>query len=866
MPSQFPTASVLIYQMKKSLLPLTLLLWTTLHTQTVTLEEFSVGYNWLIGFETAPDDDRLYVFQKDGFIKICNEDGSVEPMPFLDISQKVNNSFNNEHGLLGVAFHPDYQANGYCFVFYNEINTGDVKVVRFQRSAANPNLLDPSTETDILSWPHPMANHVGGCMKFGPDGYLYIASGDGGGAGDPLGSGQNLMTFLGKILRIDVDNGLPYAIPPGNPFFGSNSILNEIWAYGLRNPWRFSFDKMTGDLWIGDVGQGDREEVDFQAFGSPGGANFGWSCREGTLVFNNDQCHPDSVYTDPLYEYENSLSTGNCSVTGGVVYRGTEYGDLFGKYIFTDFCSGRIWALGKDGDVVESVVEMGDFDNNDFTVLDENEKGELFVTGFFSNKIYKVVSENCEPVAFIEGPKTIFLEPGETAELSLFADAGFEFQWFQDGILISGATSQTLTVSQAATYTVVVTNPGNGCSATSNAITIAINNNPASIVGPLQVCEGSVYNYEATMFQNADYVWSVAGGMIANSNAPNEVGIQWLTPGIGQLEVQIALPNGEMESASILVNVQENDIVLSATGDFILCGGENNGHIDLEVSGTGPFEYIWSTGATTQDVVGLSPGVYFVIVTNNIGCSTEAEFLINVVPSVSYNIPDYFPCDSFVVLPPIVPDGMAICDFTWDVPNPDSVMSGTYSYTITDCSGCTYTGNIFINLSPPITYSFDITDPTPGQSDGSITVIASGGTPPYTFTWDNGDAGPTTSNLPAGEYTVLITDSLGCNQLAMVMIGDLLFIENMDGGTNMGIIPNPFQDNFELFFALKKPGDISISAMDISGKDMGVLLNKKYFSAGKYNFQYNVADWPNGTYLIVFEINGKKGFKKIIKK
>jgi glucose/arabinose dehydrogenase len=274
---------------------------------------------------------RLFVVEKAGRIRMIENDQLVEA-PFLDITDRVGSS-GNEQGLLGLAFHPQYQQNGRFFVNYTDLN-GDTVLARFQVSS-DSTVADPGSEVKLLGVDQPYANHNGGVLAFGPDGYLYAGLGDGGSQGDPNGNAQNTGVLLGKILRLDVDSAEPYAIPADNPFG------NEIWAFGLRNPWRFSFDKATGDFYIADVGGSQWEEVDFLPAGSPGGTNFGWDHREGAHEFEGGG--PEGM-VDPVAEY--SHQEGGCSITGGYVYRGA-MPEWNGIFLYADYCTGFVWGLFK---------------------------------------------------------------------------------------------------------------------------------------------------------------------------------------------------------------------------------------------------------------------------------------------------------------------------------------------------------------------------------------------------------------------------------------------------------------------------------------------------------------------------------------
>ncbi len=285
---------------------------------------------------------RLFVVEQDGKIKII-KNGSTLSTPFLHIDSLVR-SIQSEQGLLGLAFHPEYVTNGHFFINYTDVN-GDTQISRYTRDASNPDLADVHSKKLILKIVQPDVNHNGGCLRFGPDGYLYIATGDGGGGGDPSNYAQNKQSLLGKMLRIDINTAAAYGIPSNNPFVSDATTLNEIWALGLRNPWRFSFDRQTGDLWIGDVGQSNKEEIDFQPAASMGGENYGWRCYEGNDEYNLSGC--SAQYTGPVFDYGRSGSTGGWSATGGLVYRGPN-SCLNGYYFFADYGSGNFWTMASD--------------------------------------------------------------------------------------------------------------------------------------------------------------------------------------------------------------------------------------------------------------------------------------------------------------------------------------------------------------------------------------------------------------------------------------------------------------------------------------------------------------------------------------
>lgn len=355
---------------------------------------------------THAGDQRLFVAQKPGTIVIIENGTRLSP-DFLDISERVTAGGGNaETGLLGLAFHPNYASNGYFFVNYTTgvAGTSDplrTRVSRFSRSTNNANSANPASEVILMEFTQPFVNHNGGQLHFGPDGYLYIASGDGGSSGDPRNYGQNNAVLLGKILRIDVDGttgsgpdcsiheSSNYRIPADNPFVdGAGGDCDEIWATGLRNPWRFAFDRLTNDLWIADVGQVTIEEIDFAAAGSSGGENYGWRCYEGNLTYNTSGCQPAENYIAPIHTY--GRSAGDCSITGGYVYRGNSYPELNGHYFFSDFCNKTIRSISgaPDSTTAHSWTVSGGGSNP--ITFGEDVNGEIYI-GYGTGEIYRLV-------------------------------------------------------------------------------------------------------------------------------------------------------------------------------------------------------------------------------------------------------------------------------------------------------------------------------------------------------------------------------------------------------------------------------------------------------------------------------------------
>jgi glucose/arabinose dehydrogenase len=334
--------------------------------------------------------NRLFVVERAGLIRIV-KNGTILPTPFLDITGSV--ALSDEQGLLGLAFHPKFKSNRKFYVYFTRAD-GDIAINEFKASSANPNVAIRSSGRRIMTIGHPPdTNHNGGGMAFGKDGFLYIATGDGGGSGDPDGHAQDKGSLLGKILRIDIDRTSSrgnYRVPTFNPYVG-RSGLDEVWSIGLRNPWRISFDREFGDLWIGDVGEGQREEVDRKSLDSAATlgrrSNYGWKTVEGNLCFSPPSGCSKSGKVVPIATYDHS--NGRCAVTGGHVYRGSKYPKLMGRYIFGDFCSGEIWIVSRSASPGTHPTLLLDSDLL-ISSFGEDEKGEVYAVDYAGGAIYRV--------------------------------------------------------------------------------------------------------------------------------------------------------------------------------------------------------------------------------------------------------------------------------------------------------------------------------------------------------------------------------------------------------------------------------------------------------------------------------------------
>ena len=354
--------------------------------ETITIRPIITGQTRPIFLTHAGDGSgRLFLVQQGGIIYVIDGETTAQSI-FLDVSDLVSPAANgggySEQGLLGLAFHPEYAENGTFFIYYTD-RSGGTAIARYQVSD-DADVADAESGEIFFTHPQPFGNHNGGHMAFGSDGYLYVSLGDGGSANDPQAHGQNPTTLLGTILRLDVDGETGYAIPEDNPFVGSDAGADEVWSYGLRNVWRFSFDSATGDMYLGDVGQNQYEEINFEPADFPGGANYGWNAMEGMHVFNQNVSADNPVM--PVTEYDHSEG---CSITGGYVYRGEAIPELEATYLYSDYCTGRVWYAYRDADGTwqyDTFFETG----RQVSSFGEDEAGELYIVDY-AGQILKIV-------------------------------------------------------------------------------------------------------------------------------------------------------------------------------------------------------------------------------------------------------------------------------------------------------------------------------------------------------------------------------------------------------------------------------------------------------------------------------------------
>jgi glucose/arabinose dehydrogenase len=417
-------------------------------------------------------DDRLFILEKNGVIKFIRPYVGPASTTFMDINSKVINpsGASDERGLLGIAFDPNYANNGRFYVNYIN-NSGNTVIAKYTVTAGNPNTGNVNSEEIILTITQPFSNHNGGCIQFGKDGFLYIGMGDGGSGGDPGNRAQNPQDLLGKMLRIDVSGPTGYTIPASNPFVSpGDGVLDEIWALGLRNPWRWSFDNLTGDMWIADVGQELFEEVNFQSFSSEGGENYGWRRFEANNVFNSGTTitvNPNNVVF-PVFNYGHTASNG-CSITGGYVYRGFLNNSVYGRYFTTDYCSGRIWTVFPNGSGGFTSNNHGQFISFQYTTFGLDMYGEQYIAEQ-GGRISRISVNSDNPTALLSANGSLSICPGENVRLSTGYHPNLSYTWYKNDVVIANADSNIFEATEAGNYYVQVTS-ANG-SDTSEVLTV----------------------------------------------------------------------------------------------------------------------------------------------------------------------------------------------------------------------------------------------------------------------------------------------------------------------------------------------------------------------------------------------------------
>lgn len=453
-------------------LAMALVSYTQTNLTQIDLVSFASGFNNSIGIYSAGDDRMFILEQNQSDIEIVDLNGNYIGT-FLDLSALT--STGGERGLLGLAFHPNYQVNGKFYVNYTN-SSGDTVIAEYSVSG-DEDVADASSGVILMTITQDFSNHNGGHIAFGPDGYLYIGMGDGGSGGDPNNRAQTLSSLLGKMLRINVPGDGTYSSPADNPYVGDGAVPDEIWSLGLRNPWKFSFDALTGDMWIGDVGQNQLEEIDMEPFGTPGGTNYGWRCMEGFSPYNNSGCGGLTL-TDPVADYSHGSPYNFCSITGGIVYRGSTYDNMYGHYFFTDYCDGSIYTLYPDGVGGFVETEVSSDGNFGYVAFGEDVNKELYLVDN-GGTIYKVT----DPCDYFD----LSISSNGT---ELTASTADNYQWYLNGNAIASATNSSYTpVTDGEYYCKGVNN--DGCVAYSNSLNLAAGG--IYVLGCTQECSSS-YN------------------------------------------------------------------------------------------------------------------------------------------------------------------------------------------------------------------------------------------------------------------------------------------------------------------------------------------------------------------------------------
>jgi glucose/arabinose dehydrogenase len=606
--------------------------WTSINAQVpqISLVQVATAYASPVDIQTCGD-ERLFIVEQKGIIRILYKDGTKQTTPFLDIDARVN-SAQDEQGLIGLAFSPNYKQDGF---FYVQYTTGpgvdSIRISRFSVTAGDSTTANPNSEQVLLSFKDSYWNHNGGSLNFGPDGYLYASQGDGGSGGDPQGNGQNKAVLMGKMLRIDVSNpAVNYQIPSTNPFVSDPNSKPEIWAYGLRNAWRCSFDKLTGDFWLADVGQSQEEEVNFQSATSVGGENYGWKCREGFSAYNGCTT-PVSNFVQPVASLGHV--NGACSITGGYVYRGAQYSKLFGKYLFTDYCNGQIWTVLKDGSVFD-LDTLQNFDNYQYTSFGQDNKGELYLAyrgsaSGSTGRIYRITeTSSCNPVAFISFEDSV-ASCGSVALKALKGDT-LSYQWYSTSGVVNGANTNEFLPTQNGWYKVEVSKTQNpGCKTMSDSVYVTLADTTVLTTSSL----GSFCTYDSPVsLQN--FV-SPSGGVYSGSGVVSGNSFNPGSAVVGNNAVEYIYENTQGCTSQIALSIEVNDKtpIVKSFPDTVYCSNVSPVELTNYFSPAGG---VFSGNAVSgssfnpaQAINSTDAWVYYEF-TNNKGCVTIDSFQMQV--------------------------------------------------------------------------------------------------------------------------------------------------------------------------------------------------------------------------------------------
>ncbi|MEM7372002.1 MAG: PQQ-dependent sugar dehydrogenase [Bacteroidota bacterium] len=815
----------------------------------VSLTLFSSGFSNPVDIAHAGD-DRIFLVEQGGTIWILDNQGNKQTTPFL--SRSVTSG--GERGLLGLVFDPNYATNGYFYIYYSQGSNS--RISRYSVSSGNPDVADPSSETIIMTIPQPFSNHNGGDLAFGPDGYLYIGLGDGGSGGDPGNRSQNPQELLGKMLRIDVSS-LPYSIPASNPFVGDPSTLDEIWAIGLRNPWRWSFDRETGDLWIGDVGQGAREEIHYTPAGSPGGHNYGWRCYEGNLPFNTSGCGPIGNYEFPVEDYPRIEGS---SVTGGFVYRGELSPNLDGIYFYGDYGSGRLWGMWPD------IVNPGswtvhEFMNTSFqwSTFGEDQHGELYGADYNSGNIYRIDGP-CASFGISLTTTDATCPDAANGTISIDVSAGFVL----DSILWSNdSTVQFLTNLDTGTYEVTVIDTS-GCLRIDSVVIQAGVVPPVPSITPqglTQICPGN-------------------NVVLLADPAPAGFAYQWILngtvlPGFNNQSFSAGLPGNIQVTYNGPCPVDTSTVIQVEGVPFPptpLLGGDSSGTycdatdlVLISSSAPNAFFYQWyqdsmplSIGGDTLPIV--SSGTYHVVFDGPCASPASAAVSIqleNTPPQPIFGMDSVDICQGDQAL---LDGGMAPAMYGYQWYKDGTAIPGaTQQAYQTDEAGdyaLSYVGICSTDPSDPVSLVVRAL-PTPLIGQVGDTLSVSEG-----IAWQwllegnpiNGANGATYVAQASGTYTVELTDEFGCQGSSSELFVVLTSLEEWFVEGAVDVVPNPAKDWINVAFHSLKSGSFRLSLLDMQGK----LLTSRQVNAlpGEQTIQLSTEQLTDGMYVIRLEGEG----------
>ncbi len=592
----------------------------------ISLDQIASGFSSPIDIANAGD-SRLFIVERSGRIRILNEDGTTNSNAFLDIDSRVTNSGGqSEQGLLALEFHPDFESNGFFFVHYTD-NGGNTVISRFSVDPNDGNLGLSNSEEIIYTALQPFGNHNGGSIKFGPDGMLYIGLGDGGAANDPQNLAQNPTSPMGKMLRLDVDNGLPYTIPADNPFINDADVLDEIWSLGHRNPWKWSFDRATGDIWMADVGQNLWEEVNFQPADSPGGENYGWRCREGAHNAITSGC--SGTFDEPVAEYNHEGFT-HCSVTGGYVYRGAEqiFNDAPPIYLYADYCSGTFWGTYPEatanGDFRSA--ELNRVNGVAISTFGEDMNGELYAAALNNGRIYRVNADCNIDVDILMASESC--ESANNGRIYLSED---EAPFYELEVVSLSDPTTILDPNELSAGSYQVTASRFGCTSVSN-VNVAVELEPIDVA----VVELSDNSFEVTVSTPAQsYQWYFNGMLIEGETSSTIIVSE-----SGSYRVEITLENGCVNTSDFVIQTSNTDriesieaweLVPNPVNDILTMKLTVSKNEDLslsivDASGKELSKRKFAVGGEESisiDMSNYSEGVYLLILSNGVSTQTQ---------------------------------------------------------------------------------------------------------------------------------------------------------------------------------------------------------------------------------------------------